>query len=236
MNEGQWEDASGIIKEAKHKTSYNISLQISEIKLHLRKGNIQPLGQIFSENKSAISQNFSYFFMYIQYLTKTGQFKKAIKYLNTVGTDSNHWLANKYGVLGDIYFNTYRYPQAINAFKKSLEHKDSAKVTNRLALLYVLQEELQLAKETLHRATETLLLKSASSKVIVPLRSHSAAILNEFRTQPHILALLIRSWKLPAKERMDILVDIISEKSTVFRIFSNALKRTPPQWPFQRNV
>ena len=164
-----------------------------------------------------------------------GNFSDAFKVINLMSVDSKNWQGKIHKSTANLYFNQYKYEKAEEYFQKSIALTPVA--TNQrvlLASILMLTGRIDQARQELKQATQELSLKNPLGKLVIPLKSHSAMLINEIRISPPMMAKLLATQKKSGQARIIALGDLLKKSSTYFGTALYLAKELRSQGIFDR--
>ncbi len=159
-------------------------------------------------------------YLELQLYQRKGNFTKAKQLADAFlqeCQEGSTWEINVLKFLSETAFIEYDYQKAEDILKDLVNSaKDANMLRNRLALLYVLKGDLENAKMQLTIATQEIVEKETSGKVLIPLTGHTAKVLNELLINPILKEKAIASFAYKGKERLTYLADLSLAHSDYF--------------------
>ena len=207
MSTGQWNEAIGVLETCIIPEHKNILLKKADILMRLGKFD-QATEVIRLIRKKSDDPNA--LFKQAKILSNQGLFEQANQILDSLDQESNIWKSKVNAARGNNYFLQYRYKEAAQAFETGIQFSENPlHLRNRLALLYMLEGKLAEARALHEKSTKEIEQRSKGGKIRVPLKSHSALVINDLRSNPDLLQVLIKTFELKGENRLKAIAELV---------------------------
>ena len=207
MSTGQWNEAIGVLETCIIPEHKNILLKKADILMRLGKFD-QATEVIRLIRKKSDDPNA--LFKQAKILSNQGLFEQANQILDSLDQESNIWKSKVNAAKGNNYFLQYRYKEAAQAFETGIQFSENPlHLRNRLALLYMLEGKLAEARALHEKSTKEIEQRSKGGKIRVPLKSHSALVINDLRSNPDLLQVLIKTFELKGENRLKAIAELV---------------------------
>ena len=144
---------------------------------------------------------------------RDGQIEEAIVTLQQISTDHQGWRKQIEHLRGDIAIQQAEFEQAAVHYRRAIAlYPPTPHERTQLARVLILQGETETARHQLELATQELTLKTPAGKVNLPIKSHVAMVINEFRLNPPMMAQLQTTQAAVGKERLLGLAAILTQE------------------------
>ena len=144
-----------------------------------------------------------------------GQFGQATDLLNTIDSDQSSWLKQVEQLRGEIALSQFQQEQAIPHFQRAIQYLPATPyLYEQLAQALMVQGDLDRAYQQLVLATKQLHQKRDPHQKTIPLKNHTAFLMNQLRLNPPLLAKLQRVQSEMDRERLEAIGDILAQDPT----------------------
>jgi len=157
-------------------------------------------------------EDFSTLFLQARLLSSQGLFNQSNEILNRIEVESNSWISKIKAAIGNNYFLQYRYKEAAQELRDGILYSENPiNLRNRLALIYMINGNLSEAQELHMQSSREIEERNKGGAISIPLRSHSALVINDLRSNPRLFQALMDTFKLKGKYRVRAIADIVSD-------------------------
>ncbi len=212
---GEAESAIQLLNEAQVKIPDSVQIIIKLIELNTRLGNFELSHKILKDGLNRFPGNIQLLFQLCRLQMAEGDYSAALDVFDKISTDNQDWMRQTEQLKANIYFHQYNYKKAEEHFRKVISLAPTAVgERNQLATLLMLKGQIEQARNELKIATEELNLKTPPGKSAVPLKSHSAMVINELRINPLLLAKLQEVQQETGYEKIIALSGFLAQEPT----------------------
>lgn len=148
---------------------------------------------------------------------KRGDYLAALAALNRIALDSQYGLRRTFQLKAEIYLHQYNYQTAEECLRQAIALTSvAANERTRLSTILMLTGRIEEAWQELKIATAELMQRNSPGKTTVPLKNHSAKIINEFRINPPLMTELLATQTVTGGDRLMAIGRLIKKEPNYF--------------------
>lgn len=211
--QGEIDSAIDLLKTAQERMPYALKIALKQSELYLRWGDLDSSYDCLAKMRQLFPKQILLLWQLCRVYSARGNYEAAERVLAEVITDERDRIAETEKLRADIAFHQYDYLKAEAHFCRAIANSDVPTVERtKLASVLMLTYRIDLAREQLKLATTEFSLKTPTGKSIVPLKSHSAMVINALRIHPPLREQLEATRELTNSDLLLALAKIITQE------------------------
>ena len=192
--QGNIETAFELLDLARQKGPYSLEVGLRRIQFQKSLGNVDLCKQLALELTELFPHSTQLRWLLCNIYISRGDFTDAHDVLAQIDVDNQYANRTIQQLKGEVYINQYSYQKAEECLRTAISLAPIASAErNRLATILMITGRIDEARQELKIATQELCLKVHPGKVVVPLKSHIAMIINQLRINPPLLTELLQA-------------------------------------------
>ena len=215
--QGDIETAFNLLQTVRSKKPDSAQIALQLIQFQRRLGRLDSCALLLAETLERFPHNSQLLWELCQLNINLGNYQAALDGLDRIALDSQYGLRKTLQLKAEIYLHQYNYELAEECLRKAIALTSvTPGERTRLSTILMSTGRIDEARQELKIATEELRQRTPPGKVAIPLKSHPATIVNEFRINPPLMAELLEAQTATGRDRLMALGRLIQKEPDYF--------------------